>query len=60
MSAGKIFEVLVSKRVRIEQNYLGHTPTLIDRPIFKPAKQNYWPDKKNFEWHRRKKPAMRI
>jgi len=59
MGVGKDYEVLVSKRVRTEQNYLGHILTLIDRPIFKPAKQIYWPDKNNLEWHRKKKFAMR-
>ncbi len=43
MGVGKDYEVLVSRRVRTEQNYLGHILTLIDRPIFKPAEQIYWP-----------------
>ena len=59
MSVGTIYEVLVSKRVRTDQNYLGHILTLIDRPIFKPAKEIYWPDMKNLEWHRKIKFGMR-
>jgi len=59
MSVGKDYEVLVSKRVRTEQNCLGHILTLIDRPIFKPDKQIYCPDKNNLEWHRKKKFAIR-
>ena len=59
MSVGTIYEVLVSKRVRTEQNYLGHILTLIDRPIFKPAKEIYWPDMKYLEWRRKIKFGMR-
>jgi len=55
MSVGIIYEVLVSKRVRTEQNYPGHILTLIDRPIFKPSNKIFWPDKNNLEWHRKKK-----
>jgi len=60
MSVGTIYEVLVSKRVRTEQNYLGHILTLIDRPIFKPDNKIFWPDKNNLEWHRKKKFSMWI
>ena len=60
MGVGKNYEVLVSKRVRTEQNFLGHILTLIDRPIFKPAKQIYWPDEANLDWHRKKKFEMKI
>jgi len=60
MGVGKDYEVLVTKRVRTEQNYPGHILTLIDRSIFKPAKQIYWPDKNNLEWHRKKKFAIRV
>jgi len=55
MGVGKDYEVLVSKRVRTEQNFLGHILTLIDRPIFKPIKQIYWPDRDNLGWHRKKR-----
>ena len=41
MSVGKSYEVLVSKRVRTDQNIPGHMMTLADRPIFKPQRQNY-------------------
>jgi len=60
MSVGNNYEVLVSRRVRTEQNNLGHILTLIDRPIFKPVKQIYWPDIANLEWHRTKKFNMRM
>ena len=52
MSVGNKYEVLVSKRVRIEQNILGHIMTLIDRPIFKPDPETFWPGKDNIKWHR--------
>ena len=52
---GKDYEVLVSKSVRTDQNFLGHILTLIDRPIFKPDKVIFWPNKTNLEWHRKKK-----
>ena len=53
MSVGKEYQVLVSKRVMVEQNYPGHILTLTDRPIFTPEKENFWPDQDNFHWHRR-------
>ena len=46
MSVGKDYEVLISKSVRTEKNILGHTLTLMDRPIFKPKKEKFWPDPK--------------
>jgi putative restriction endonuclease len=55
MGVGKDYEVLVSKSVRTDQNFLGHILTLIDRPIFKPDNEIFWPDKSNLEWHRKKK-----
>lgn len=59
MGVGKDYEVLVSKRVRTEQNYLNHILTLIDRPIFKPDMKTYWPDKNHLEWHRKKRFGKR-
>lgn len=53
MSVGKKYEVLVSKRVVVEQNYPGHILTLIDRPIFTPGKESFWPEQDNLHWHRR-------
>ena len=50
LGVGKDYEVLVSKSVRTEQNFLGYILTLIDRPIFKPDENTYWPDKGNLEW----------
>jgi len=53
MSVGKKYEVLVSKRVVVEQNYPGHILTLTDRPIFTPEKETFWPAQDNLHWHRR-------
>jgi putative restriction endonuclease len=53
MSVGKEYEVLVSKRIQIEQNYPGHILTLTDRPIFTPDKEKFWPTQDNLNWHRR-------
>ncbi|MFC1829726.1 HNH endonuclease [Thermodesulfobacteriota bacterium] len=55
MSVGKEYEVLVSKRVSIEKNILGHMLTLMDRPIFLPKKEKFWPDQSNLTWHRKEK-----
>ena len=53
MSVGKKYEVLVSKRVAVEQNYPGHILTLTDRPIFTPEQESFWPAQDNLHWHRR-------
>jgi putative restriction endonuclease len=53
MSVGKEYEVLVSRRVRMDQNNPGHIFTLEDRQIFKPQKQVYWPSQNRIEWHRK-------
>jgi putative restriction endonuclease len=52
MSVGVEYEVLVSRRVQVEQNLPGHILTLLDRHIFTPAEDQYWPAQDNFEWHR--------
>ena len=49
----KDYEVLLSKRVVVAQNFPGHILTLTDRPIFTPEKENFWPDQDNLHWHRR-------
>ncbi|MFZ5571767.1 MAG: HNH endonuclease [Thermodesulfobacteriota bacterium] len=54
MSVGKEYEVLVSKRVTLENNFPGHMLTLSDRRIFRPDDQKYWPDQENLNWHRQK------
>ena len=54
MSVGKEYEVLVSKRVSIEQNYPGHILTLTDRPIFTPDEKEFWPAQYNLQKHRQK------
>jgi putative restriction endonuclease len=53
MSVSKKYQVLVSKRVMLEQNFPGHILTLTDRPIFTPEKENFWPAQDNLNWHRR-------
>jgi len=52
MSVGSDYEVLVSKRVRMDRNLPGHMMTLADRRIFTPEEQKFWPDQSNLEWHR--------
>ena len=54
MSVGKKYEVLVSKRVRLDQNMPGHILTLTDRTIFRPEEENFWPGQENLKWHRDK------
>ncbi len=53
MSVGDKYEVLVSKRVQIEQNLPGHILTLRDRHIFTPSENQYWPAQDNFDYHRK-------
>ena len=53
MSVSKKYEVLVSKRIMVEQNYPGHILTLTDRPIFTPEQESFWPAQDNLQWHRR-------
>jgi putative restriction endonuclease len=53
MSVGVRYEVLVSKRVQIEQNLPGHILTLRDRHIFTPNENQYWPAQDNFDYHRK-------
>ncbi|MBW2248591.1 MAG: HNH endonuclease [Deltaproteobacteria bacterium] len=53
MSVGKKYEVLVSKRILVEQNFPGHILTLTDRPIFTPEKESFWPAQDNLNWHLR-------
>jgi putative restriction endonuclease len=43
MGVGRQYEVLVSDRVRIDSNMPGHILTLMDRPIFKPEMEHFWP-----------------
>jgi len=52
MSVGERYEVLVSKRVRLDTNNPGHMLTLSDRPIFKPLETKLWPAQENLEIHR--------
>jgi putative restriction endonuclease len=50
----KKYEVMVSKRVRLDQNMPGHILTLTDRTIFRPEEENFWPGQENLKWHRDK------
>jgi putative restriction endonuclease len=52
MSVGAKYEVLVSRRVQIEQNLPGHILTLRDRTIFTPIQYKYWPAQDNLDHHR--------
>ena len=52
MSVGSQYEVLVSDRVRIDSNMPGHVLTLVDRPIFKPMAERFWPGQENLSRHR--------
>ena len=52
MSVGKDYDVMVSKRVRLDQNMPGHILTLTDRLIFKPEQETYWPGLNNLKRHR--------
>jgi putative restriction endonuclease len=52
MGVGDNYEVIVSKRVRMDQNNPGHIFTLEDRQIFRPDEQFYWPSQENIGWHR--------
>ena len=51
----KAYEVLVSKKIQVEQNLPGHILTLRDRHIFTPENRIYWPAQENLDFHRRKK-----
>ncbi|MFO7972092.1 MAG: HNH endonuclease [Desulfobacterales bacterium] len=53
MSVSKEYQVLVSKRVMLEQNFPGHILTLTDRPIFTPEKESFRPAQDNLHWHRK-------
>jgi predicted restriction endonuclease len=54
MGVGKKYEVLVSKRVQVEQNLPGHILTLRDRNIFTPEEDKFRPAQENLEKHRHK------
>jgi putative restriction endonuclease len=51
MSVGKSYEVLVSKRVQLENNIPAHILPLADRKIFTPEKEQFWPAQENLQWH---------
>jgi len=53
MGVGKKYEILVSKRVRAENNMPGHILTLLDRPIFTPEEECFRPTQDNLARHRK-------
>lgn len=53
MGVGVGYEVLVSRKVRSERNFLGHIQSLIGREIIKPADGVHNPSQENLDWHRR-------
>ncbi|MDD2603835.1 MAG: HNH endonuclease [Desulfobacteraceae bacterium] len=52
MGVGERYEVLVSRSVRSERNFLGHIQSLIGREIIRPADADYHPSQDNLAWHR--------
>lgn len=55
MSVDEQYQVLISPVVRNFNNLPGHIMTLSDRPMFRPSETRHWPDRVNFEWHRRER-----
>jgi putative restriction endonuclease len=53
MGVGKQYEVLVSRKVRSDRNYLGHIQSLIGREIIRPTDEVHTPAQENLDWHRR-------
>lgn len=54
MGVGPDYEVLISSAVRQDNNFPGHMETLSGRGIFKPQRNNYWPDQDCLAVHRKK------
>ncbi len=54
MGVGKEYEVLVSKRVRTDQNMPGHMLAFAGRAIVRPDDQPFWPAQDNLSDHRRR------
>jgi len=52
MSVGREYEVLVSDRVRLNNNIPAHIQPLADRQIFTPAVEKFWPAQSNLHHHR--------
>lgn len=52
MSVGKQYEVLVSGRVRLNNNIPAHILPLADRQIFTPKEDVFWPAQSNLQHHR--------
>jgi len=51
MSVGKEYEVLVSNRVRMDNNIPAHILPLTDRKIFTPEETRFWPSQDNLQKH---------
>jgi len=53
MSVGRAYEVLVSNRVRMDDNIPAHILPLADRKIFTPEETRFWPSQDNLQKHYR-------
>jgi hypothetical protein len=53
VGVGEGYEVLVSRSVRSERNFLGHIQSLIGREIIRPGDAAHSPSQRNLDWHRR-------
>jgi putative restriction endonuclease len=51
MSINSEYQVLISQRVQTNSNLPGHIMTLVDRPIFRPEEDIFWPGLENMSWH---------
>ncbi|PKN64416.1 MAG: hypothetical protein CVU57_15215 [Deltaproteobacteria bacterium HGW-Deltaproteobacteria-15] len=54
MGVGQQYEVLVSRRVRTDQNMPGHMLAFAGRTIVRPDEQPFWPAQDNLSDHRRR------
>ena len=52
MGVGQQYEVLVSRRVRTDQNMPGHMLAFAERTIVRPGEQPFWPAQENLMHHR--------
>lgn len=57
IAVGSKYEVMISDRVCSDRNIPGHIQTLMDKPIFKPEQEIYWPGQENLKWHQKIKLA---
>jgi len=52
MSISEDYKVMISERVRLDQNTPAHLLALVDQDISRPEKQIYWPSQDSIAWHR--------